>query len=209
MDVHAPHEPIHSWRDIAIHLGIVTVGLFIALSLEALVEHIHNRHLVAEARANVRQELEINHQAAQQDLVLLQKNIDLQKANIQAVHNLQNDPKHFHGSIENTMHFNSLDDAAWRTARDTGALSFMPYDEVQRYSDLYMMEGLVNQRAIATGQDDFLSAAPFDMGIDIGSLPADQYIRLLHDNAAVEIELYTLKQFVQQFDDLCLADLKK
>ena len=75
MDVHAPHEPIHTWRDIALHLGIVTVGLFIALSLEAFVEHLHNRHLVAEARANIREELESNHQAAQRDLVYLQQDI--------------------------------------------------------------------------------------------------------------------------------------
>jgi hypothetical protein len=208
MDVHAPHEPIHSWRDIAIHLGIVTVGLFIALSLEGLVEHIHNRHLLAEARANVRQELENNHQAAQQDLVLLQKNIDLQKANIQAIHNLQDHPK-FHGSVKNSMSFNSLDDAAWRTARDTGALSFMPYDEVQRYSELYMLEDVINKQVTLIAQNDFLAAAPFDMGIDPSHFPADVYASLLHDNAAVEIELYTLKQFVQQFDDQCVADLKK
>ena len=38
MDVHAPHEPINTWRDFALHLIIVTIGLLIALSLEALVE---------------------------------------------------------------------------------------------------------------------------------------------------------------------------
>jgi hypothetical protein len=208
MDVHAPMEPIHTWRDIFLHLGIVTVGLFIALSLEALVEHIHNRHLVAEARANIRQELENNHQAAQQDLIFLQKNIDLEKADIQAIHNLQDHPT-VHTSVKNSMRFNSLDDGAWRTARDTGALSFMPYNEVQRYSDLYMLEDAINQQVLVIAQNDFLAAAPFDMGFDPGHLPPDEYARLLHDNAAVEIELYTMKQFVQQFDDLCLTDLKK
>jgi hypothetical protein len=191
-----------------LHLGIVTVGLFIALSLEALVEHIHNRHLVAEARANIRQELENNHQAAQQDLVLLQKNIDLEKANIQAIHNLQEHPA-VHVTVKNSMNFNSLDDAAWRTARETGALSFMPYNEVQSYSDLYLLEDAINNQVMAIAHDDFLAAAPFAMGIDPGHLPPDEYARLLHDNAAVEIELSTMKQFVQQFDGLCLTDLKK
>jgi hypothetical protein len=209
MDVHAPMEPIHSWRDIALHLGIVTVGLFIALSLEGLVEHIHNRHLVAEARANIRQELEDNHKAAQQDLVYVQKSIDLQKANIQTIHHLQDNPKNFHGSVSNTIEFNSLEDAAWRTARDTGALSFMPYDEVQRYSDLYKLEDDVNEQETTTEQSDLLAAAPFDMGVDPSNLPADEYTRMLRDNASVEIQLFGLKQFVQQFDDQCLADLKK
>jgi len=208
MDIHAPHEPIRNWRDFALHLTIVTIGLFIALSLEALIEHIHNRHLVAEARANIRQEIEDNHQAAQQDLVLLQKNIDLQKANIAAIHNLQDHPKS-HNSITNSMKFISMDDAAWRTARDTGALSFMPYDEVQRYSDLYMQEDIITKQVITIAQNDFLAAAPFDMGIDASHFSADGYTNLLHDNAVVEIQLYTLKQFVQQFDDQCIADLKK
>jgi uncharacterized glyoxalase superfamily protein PhnB len=209
MDIHAPMEPIHSWRDIALHLGIITIGLLIALSLEGLVDYVHHRHLVAEARTNIRQELEDNHKSAQKDLLLLQKNLDLQKANIQAIHNLHDHPKDFHGSVTNTMSFDSMDDAAWRTARDTGALSFMPYDEVQRYSDLYMLEGILNAQAVATGQNDFLAAAPFDMGMDFAHLPEDEYIRMLHENAAVEIQLYTLKQFVQQFDDQCVAELNR
>jgi hypothetical protein len=209
MEIHSPDSPIHSWRDFAIHLVIITVGLFIALSLEGLVEYVHHRHLLHEARANIRHEIEVDHEAAQKDLVLLQKNIDLQKANIESIRRLQADPKNFHGSVINSMSFDSLDDAAWRTARDTGALSFMPYDEVQRYSDLYMLEDLVNQQAIAAGQKDFLAAAPFDMVQDPGSLPPAEFTQMLHDNAAVEIQLSTLKQFVQQFDNECVAELKR
>jgi hypothetical protein len=209
MDVHAPHEPIHTWRDFGIHLVVVTIGLFIALMLEGLVEHVHNLHLLREARANIRQEIEGDHQAAQQDLILLQKNIDLQKANIQAIHRLQDHPDSFHGSVSNSMDFDSLDEAAWRTARDTGALSLMPYAEVQRYSGLYMLADIVNQNAVATGQSDFLAAAPFHMGVDPGHLPAGEYDRMLHDNAAVDIQLVTLKQIVQQFDQLCVAELKR
>lgn len=209
MEIHAPSEPIHTKKDFFIHLFTITVGLLIALSLEGVVEHIHNHHLVIEARANIRQELEDNHKSAQANLVLLQKNIDLQKINIQNIHHLHDSPKGFHGTVMNTMTFDSLEDAAWRTARDTGALSFMPYDEVQRYSDLYMLEDLVNKQAITTGEDDFLAAAPFDMGVDTDKLPADEYVRMLRDYASVEIQLFTLRQFVQQFDEQCVADLKK
>lgn len=64
MDIHAPQEPVHSWRDFFTHLTIVTIGLFIALMLEAAVEAMHHRHLVHEARDNIRTELQLNHQAA-------------------------------------------------------------------------------------------------------------------------------------------------
>jgi hypothetical protein len=209
MDVHAPMEPIHTWRDIALHLGIVTAGLFIALSLEALVEHVHNRHLLAEARANIRQEIEIDHQAAQKDIGLVQQNIDTLKANIDTIHRLQAHPKEFHGSITNTMSFDSLNDAAWRTARDTGALSFMPYNEVQRYSDLYMLEGLVNQKAINAGEQSFRASIPTLMGYDITNIPADEYNQMLRDNAAAEIDLFTLKQFLTLLDQQYVAELKQ
>jgi len=209
MEIHAPNEPIHTKKDFFIHLFTITIGLLIALSLEGLVEYIHHRHLVAEARANIRQELDQNHTAAQGDLVLLQKNIDLQESNIQAIHKLQAHTKDFHGSVTNTMSFNSIEDAAWRTARDTGALSFMPYDEVQRYSDIYMLAGIVNNQAVTTGTADFNAHAAFQMGFDADSFPPEEYLRLLHENAAVEIDLTTLKQFVKQLDDMTVAELKK
>jgi hypothetical protein len=208
MEIHAPHEPIHTKKDFFIHLFTITVGLVIALSLEGLVEYIHHRHLVAEARANIRQELTENHAAAQDDLGRLQKNIELQKANIQAIHGLHDHPKGQY-SVTNSMSFNSMEDAAWRTARDTGALSYMPYDEVQRYSDIYMLCDLVNNQAVATGTSDFAAQAPFNMGFDLGSLPSEEYIRMLHENATVEINLFTLKQMVQQLDDMTVKELKK
>jgi hypothetical protein len=209
MDVHAPHEPVHSWRDFLTHLTIVTIGLFIALTLEAGVESLHHRHLVREARANIRQELENNHVAAQKDLEYLQQNIDLQKRNIQSIQALRKDPRNFHGSVSNTMNFDSLHDAAWRTARDSGALTFMPYGEIQRYSDLYAMQAMVNDHAIQTAESDFLAAAPFEMGMGPGKLPDQYYDTMLHDNAAVEIRLVTLKQIVEQYDGLCVAELKR
>ncbi len=209
MDIHAPMEPIRSWRDIALHLGIITIGLLIALSLEGMVEYVHHRHLLNEARANIRQELEDNHQAAQDDLALLQKNIEREQANIRTLHALMQDPKHFRGSIENTFSFNSMDDAAWRTARDTGALSYMPYNEVQRYSDLYMIEDLVNTTAITIAQRDYLALAPTREGYDFDSLPPGEFTQMLRDNAAVEVQLSTLTQIVKQFDEQCVADLRK
>jgi hypothetical protein len=43
MDVHPPHLPIHTWKDFLLHLLTITIGLFIALTLEASIESIHHR----------------------------------------------------------------------------------------------------------------------------------------------------------------------
>jgi hypothetical protein len=182
--------------------------LFIALSLEALVEHVHHRHLVKEARENIRHELEENRRAAQDDLHLLSKNIEQQKANITRIHEIHDNPEAFYAPIANTMNFEPPSDAAWRTARETGALGYMPYDEVQQYSVLYMLSDLVNSTAVDVGKKDFDAGSAFNMGFTMEKLPPDEYVRLLHDNASVLIQFATLRGFVQQYQDQCADTLK-
>jgi len=209
MDIHAPHQPVHSWRDFFTHIVIITIGLFLALMLEAGVDWLHHRHLVHQARENIRRELEDNHKAAQEDLADIDKNIQLQKDNVAAIHGLMTNGEKFKGSVINRFTFDSPENSAWRTARDTGALGYMPYEEVQRYSDIYSVGEFVQTHAIETAEHDFLSAAPFDMGYDAAKLPPEAYAQLLRDNAAVQIQLTTLKQLVQQFDAACVAELKR
>jgi len=208
MEIHPPSEPIHNWRDLLIHLGVITIGLFIALSLESLVEYMHHRHIVREARENIRLEIEENHVAAQRDAKNLQDDIDLEQKNIDNIQLLRKHPKDFHGSISNTMSLIAPQDSAWRTARDSGALTYMPYDEVQRYSNIYMREALVVSHAISTGEHDFLAGAPLRMGYDTTDLPPAQYDRLLQLNSEVLIELTVLKGFVQELDNSCVEELK-
>ena len=62
MDVHAPHEPIHTWRDFFLHLATITIGLLIALGLEGLVEAAHHHHLLHQAEMNLRAEMSSNRQ---------------------------------------------------------------------------------------------------------------------------------------------------
>jgi len=209
MDVHAPHESIHSWKDFAIHLTVVTIGLFIALMLEAGVEYWHHRHIVAEARANIREEIEENHKAAEKNVVYVQNSLDTIKDNIKTLHVMMTRPKNFQGSITNTMSFEAFHDAAWRTARDTGALSYMPYEEVQRYSDVYTLEQMVNQKAVDTAERNFRASAPVFMGFETETLPASEYMDMLRGNASTQMDLTVLKQYVQQFDNQCVKELKR
>jgi hypothetical protein len=202
MDVHAPHEPVNSWKDFAIHLSIVTVGLFIALMLEAGVEYLHHRHIVAEARENIRRELEHNQQAAAKDIQYIDENVKALRSDVRTIRVLRTHPMKFHGGLENTMSFDTLDDSAWRTARDTGALSYMPYEEVQRYSDAYMLADQVNSHAVKAGEADFQAAAPLEMGDDPTSMPDAEYTRMLEQDADVVVQMNVLEQFLKQYQQL-------
>ena len=207
MDVHAPHEPVHTWKDFLVHLSIVTIGLFIALMLEAGVEYWHHRHIVAEARENIRRELESNHDSATKDIAYLTKNLKNVAANIRTLREMKAKPK-ARGTLENTMSFSSLDDAAWRTARDAGALAYMPYDEVQKYSGIYSEQQAVNDKARATADREFLALTSVVIADGPQNVPPADFDTMLHENGASLIELCTLKQYVQQLDGQYIEALK-
>ena len=209
MEVHPPHEPVHGWRDFAIHLIIVTIGLCIALSLEALVERAHHHHLVREARENIRKELKINDESAQRNRELIRANVARQQNNVRSIRALMEHGKEFHGSVNNTFDINSMNDSAWRTAHETGALSYMPYDEVQRYADLYDLQDFITKQTEAAAIRDFQAAAPFQTGYDASNLPQADYAWLLHENAAVQILLQTLDQLNEQYDQAVVNELKQ
>jgi hypothetical protein len=60
MEVHPPHAPLHSWKDFWIHLGTITIGLLIAISLEQSVEKLHHLHQRHELEEQLRAEGERN-----------------------------------------------------------------------------------------------------------------------------------------------------
>ena len=140
LDVHPPHEAAHSWRDIVIHLATITVGLFIALSLEGCVEWQHHRHLVREARENIRSEMKDNLDGIRDALTDIHKQQKTVEADLTTFDTIQKNP-HAKG-VSINFHFSntSLQHASWDTARETGALGYMPYAEVKSYAQIQDMQ---------------------------------------------------------------------
>lgn len=142
IDVHPPHEAAHSWRDILIHLATITIGLFIALSLEGCVEWQHHRHLVHEARENIRTEIMDNQKELHDALDQIHKEQAQVKADIESLKALRKDVNAHGLSVTLTFNNSALQNASWNTARETGALSFMGYPEVKKYAEVYHLQGL-------------------------------------------------------------------
>jgi len=55
MEVHA--KSVHSWRELLSEIGVIVIGVIIALTAEQLVEAIHWKHKVADAEVAMGQEL--------------------------------------------------------------------------------------------------------------------------------------------------------
>ncbi len=56
MEIHKP-KPVHSWRELLTEIGVVVIGVCIALAAEQAVEYFHWRGQVAEAREVIATEL--------------------------------------------------------------------------------------------------------------------------------------------------------
>ena len=202
MDIEPPFHPIETKRDFFIHLFTITCGLLIALALEGLVEWGHHRSLVQEARANIRREIEANQKGANKNLGSIDKNLQITEADLATERRLQDHPKGFHGSLNFTSQWDSPSDAAWRTARDTGALSYMPYAEVQRYADLYEEQAKVDSAQDGIYEDDARAYAPIAAGKDPDTMKSAETQQMIDATALANAHLEFLKQTTTQLRDL-------
>lgn len=140
LDVHAPHEPVHGFKDFLLHLLTITVGLLIALGLENAAEAWHHRQQRHEADESIRQEMRDN----EGDLAAVHAAIAKETQNLTGVLEFlnarsENRPYDIHSlSLDYTQ--SSLSDSSWSTASATGVLSYMSYEHVQSYARAYQLQ---------------------------------------------------------------------
>lgn len=159
MEVHPPEHAIHNWRDFFIHIGTITIGLLIALGLEALVEQQHHRHLVHTAEANLHTEVRNNRQQLAADEHFLdtsQQQLQAGLASLEAV------KAHKPGADFKSAwwEWDGPSFAAWDTARDSGALALMDLQHVQSFAVVYDQQKIVQDQAILFVRDIYSALAP-------------------------------------------------
>jgi hypothetical protein len=163
LDVHPPHEPIRSWKDFTLHLLTITIGLLIALTLEAAVESMHHRHMVKDARANLRREIVENHKLYAENLGSLQAKLVQLEQNIGQLRELRagKTPEHF--NVQWSFNWNGFVDSAWTSAREIGAIGYMRPEVIEEYSVAYRQQTLVNEAGIGIFMDEAKAAAPLQI----------------------------------------------
>jgi hypothetical protein len=172
MEVHPPHAPLHSWKEFWIHLGTITVGLLIAISLEQSVEklhHLHQRHeleeqLHAEGERNV--EIVMADQRYFADMRVwqleLRKRVDAMrvsggKAGLAYIAN----PVPGQPTIPS--------DSVWVTAKESALVVLLPQDEAAMYARIELQHKLLQdtidrwfatRTAVETFEDNFGDMGP-------------------------------------------------
>lgn len=162
LDVHPPHESVHGWRDFLLHLFTITIGLFIALSLEGCVEWQHHRHLVHDAETTLNAEIRNNAAGLKDESDLLHKQQQALKHDIVVLRSIiktGKPPEHDFLDINFTIkQFKSV---AWKTAQSTGALSYMPYAAAGEYSEIYNTQDELLVAEQQAARDAIVSLGPF------------------------------------------------
>src|SRR5438270_7269180 len=113
LEVNATSHAGVGWRYVLIELGIVTAGLFIALTLNSAVDWSHHRQAVRDARHNIHLEIHGNRQKIRENLSYVRKAQAQVDTNIAALH-LMIDGRFRHGTLGNSIDFDAFDDTACR-----------------------------------------------------------------------------------------------
>jgi hypothetical protein len=185
IEVHAPHESVHSWKDILIHIGIITVGLLLAIGLEQTVEFFHHRHQVAETREALKNEREVNIHYYASETEEIHRMIPLLRMNLAVYQYLRKHPgapkSQWPGDIHWFAIYPRYSNAAWKSAQTNDILRYMPQEEVRHLSVLYDRLELLteaNQRAKETKRQMFINTVEEADPAKLSPQQLDEQIRL-------------------------------
>ena len=137
MDLHPPGGPVRSVKDFFVHIGVVTLGILIALGLEQIVEAHHRASLAKTAVAGFRKELAYDQSQVSEVLARMP---ELQSKIDAAIAKLSPTPSSGNSAAPIAYPGISLDvvsTASWDTAIATQALNELPFDAVTRYAQAY------------------------------------------------------------------------
>jgi hypothetical protein len=209
MDVHPPRHPIHTVKDFLLHLLTITIGLFIALTLEALVQSVHHRHLVRDARENLHREITANQKQYAINAKWIAENREQLARNIEMLRDLRNGRKLDPTSLGWHWQWNSFSGSAWRAARDSGAVSYMEPNLISAYSSIYLQQDYIDTTAVAIVGDESKAGAALEAAIDPSNLNPLEIQTLLVKSAEIDLSLSALQSTMKGLEGMYIKEPQK
>jgi hypothetical protein len=129
LDVHPPHELIHTWKSFLIHIVTIVIGLLIAIGLEQAVEHFHHRHQAREARDRLLAEVSTNGEIANEDAYAVRMHERHLREALGVLDRARNHTLAPTDHIITDRSWKPAQVAAWKIARDSGAAGYLSASE--------------------------------------------------------------------------------
>jgi hypothetical protein len=212
LDVHAPHEGVHSWRSFFIHIATIVVGLFIAVAIEQTVESIHHRGESKDLQEQMRAVFEtnlVNDRRNLKQFVTERAYLTELRAAINArLHGQTNSsaPPMQDSRIGATMHiFPSM--APYDAAKQNGTIALLPFGPLSIYNRMDFQRQLLLTadaqyltalRALSAFQERFADS-PATM--ELGQIPPSPDLALMENNDLREY-LTVLSTVIKDTDTL-------
>lgn len=153
MHVHLP-KPLHGWRAFAGEVGIIVLGVLIALGAEQLVEAVSWHYHVAEAEAAMTTELGFDDGAQAQARLTLSPCIARHLQGVESALIAERDRgTAFSSPPFAAPVFRTWDDNAWRAAVSSGATAHMSTRRMGKWSAAYAFVPDMNEAAIRETAD--------------------------------------------------------
>ena len=155
---------VDNLKRFAAEMIVIVLGILIALFFDGLVEERKERKLVAEAKAGIAKELAANRAELAKSLGENAENRKKIVATVAIIDRLlKKEPGSW--SVNWGANLAELREAAWETARESGALAHMTHAEIARFSETYgrqrdylrQQERLMDHVFLLLGQFDTLS----------------------------------------------------
>jgi hypothetical protein len=153
IEVHAPHGGVHTWKDFWIHLGTITLGLLIAISLEQSVEYFHQLHQRHQLEADLQAEGAENQALAEADWRAIDGRMAVIAARLREVESAlaarrKMDPpfpaSSFTPPTSSSVFVVPLS-AVWTTAKESASIDLLPREVARSYTRLYFQVDRVQQ----------------------------------------------------------------
>ena len=152
LEVHPPHENVHTWRQFFIHIAAITIGLLIAIGLEQTVVYFHHRHQLREARGELAAELESNRRVVGKNLEAARKITADLDADMALLRARQISPPDVRSKLVYGLgNFYWPKDATWQAVKQDGSLGLMAHDELHYYVYIYEDIAIIMEQSSELG----------------------------------------------------------
>jgi hypothetical protein len=237
LEVHAPHEALHTWKGFVIHIATIVIGLFIAVALEQTVEAFHRHNEVAGLRADLHAESgQILFDAQRAEAAQIYQ-LDWLKKRAEQVQAAIFERRPLAPREPNDVpYFASPDIPIWRSEKAGNRITLLTKGELSAYGEVEYVQGKVvalsdarraaedavlsfNREfpALADGSPDFGKASPQDLRRYLTLLTAayvvnDRYahwLRMLHGAVVAVLDGKTKIEDLYASEEKLAADIGK
>lgn len=166
LDVHPPHESIHSWRSFFIHIATIVVGLLIAVALEQGVERLHEHYELIKLREDLAREMQDNRKALAEDEHQWFLTTARLKSNLKVLNFIRQHPGTAQNALPGDLQWEQRpflwNHAVWDAATTKGIVRLMPPLDANHDQQFYELMAILSVQSL-NDWDAINAARRFDL----------------------------------------------